>query len=76
MVEVIFGAKSSISKNVENRLPLLQGTLPENTISTAITFYEERASDAQKLVAPPKPHFFEKKNRPPKHFAKKSKQEI
>ena len=40
--------------------PFSKEVSPKINPLRAITFYDERANDALKFIAPPKPHFFEK----------------
>ena len=65
MVEVIFSAKSRFSTHWVV-YPLAKEVSPKINALEAITFYDERASDAQTCLAPPKRQFLENKNWPPK----------
>merc|ERR1712078_18284 len=73
MVEVIFGAKSRVSTHIESFTPPPRKSPQKIGTLRAITFYDASAIAGQKILAPPKPHFFEKKIGPENFCKKKSK---
>ena len=57
-----FSVPSQGFRHILSSLPLRQGSLPKNKWTTGNNF--STSQRGKKMVAPPKPHFFEKKSTP------------